>query len=53
MIDMALEENLESKSEFTFIVMVSIFLNEVSLYESFGHGRQDGSLQFTLRDLLQ
>lgn len=45
MIDMALEENLESKSEFTFIVMVSIFLNEVSLNESFGHGRSDDSME--------
>lgn len=40
MIDMALEENLGSRSEFTFVVMVSLFLNKVSLYESFGHGRQ-------------
>jgi len=48
MIDMALEENLESKSEFTFIVMVSIFLNEVSLYESFGHGRQGQMIRWKL-----
>ena len=31
MIDMVLEENLESKSEFTFVVRVSVFLNKVSL----------------------
>ena len=57
---MALEESLESKSKFTLVVMVYIFLNAVSLDGLFATvslpwkvGRFDGSLQTkAVRDLL-